>query len=42
VLALFPALLLIRRRSWSPLAHAGAAACAGGFGLVWFVERLMA
>jgi hypothetical protein len=42
VLALFPALLLIRRQSWSPLAHAGAAACAGGLGLVWFVERLMA
>jgi hydrogenase/urease accessory protein HupE len=42
VLALFPALLLIRRQRWSPLAHAGAAACAGGLGLVWFVERLMA
>jgi HupE / UreJ protein len=42
VLALFPALLLIRRYGWSPYAHTAAAACAGGFGLVWFVERLMA
>jgi hypothetical protein len=42
VLALFPALLLIRRRRWSPVAHAGAAACAASLGLVWFFERLMA
>jgi HupE / UreJ protein len=42
VLALFPFLLLIRRYRWSPFAHAGAAACAAGFGLLWFVERLMA
>jgi hypothetical protein len=42
VLAVFPALLLVRRLSWSPYAHAGAAACAGGFGLLWFFERLMA
>jgi hypothetical protein len=42
VLALFPALLLIRRYRWSPVAHAGAAAAAAGFGLLWFVERLMA
>ena len=42
VLALFPALLLIRRHRWSPAAHAGAAAAAAGFGLLWFVERLVA
>ena len=42
VLAVFPVLLLIRRLSWSPFAHAGAAACAGGFGLLWFFERLLA
>jgi hypothetical protein len=42
VLAVFPALLLIRRLRWSPYAHTAAAACAGGFGLLWFVERLMA
>jgi HupE / UreJ protein len=42
VLALFPALLLIRRYRWSPVAHAGAAACAASFGLLWFFERLMA
>jgi HupE / UreJ protein len=42
VLAVFPVLLLVRRLKWSPYAHAGAAACAGGFGLLWFVERLMA
>jgi hypothetical protein len=42
VLALFPALLLIRRHRWSPIAHAGAAACAASFGLLWFVERLVA
>jgi hypothetical protein len=42
VLAVFPVLLLLRRLSWSPFAHAGAAACAGGFGLVWFFERLLA
>jgi hypothetical protein len=42
VVALFPALLLIRRYRWSPLAHAGAAACAASFGLLWFFERLMA
>jgi len=41
VLAVFPVLLLIRRLKWSPYAHACAAACAGGFGLLWFVERLM-
>jgi hydrogenase/urease accessory protein HupE len=41
VLAVFPVLLLVRRLSWSPYAHAGAAACAGGFGLLWFFERLM-
>jgi hypothetical protein len=42
VLAVFPVLLLIRRLQWSPFAHAGAAACAGGLGLLWFFERLMA
>ena len=42
VLAVFPVLLLVRRLSWSPFAHAGAAACAGGFGLLWFFERLLA
>jgi hypothetical protein len=42
VLALFPLLLLIRRYRWSPVAHACAASCAAGFGLLWFVERLMA
>ena len=42
VLALFPLLLLIRRYRWSPVAHMGAAACAAGFGLLWFVERLVA
>ena len=42
VLAVFPVLLLVRRLRWSPYAHAGAAACAGGFGLLWFFERLMA
>jgi hypothetical protein len=42
VLAVFPVLLLIRRLRWSPYAHTAAAACAGGFGLLWFVERLMA
>ncbi len=42
VLAVFPLLLLVRRLRWSPYAHAAAAACAGGFGLLWFVERLMA
>jgi hypothetical protein len=42
VLAVFPVLLLVRRLRWSPFAHAGAAACAGGFGLLWFFERLMA
>jgi hypothetical protein len=42
VLALFPLLVLVRRLPWSPYAHTAAAACAGGFGLVWFVERLVA
>jgi hypothetical protein len=42
VLAVFPVLLLVRRLKWSPYAHTAAAACAGGFGLLWFVERLMA
>ena len=42
VAAVFPALLLIRRLRWSPLAHAGAAAGAALVGLVWFVERLTA
>jgi hypothetical protein len=42
VLAVFPVLLLVRRLEWSPFAHAGAAACAGGIGLLWFFERLMA
>jgi hypothetical protein len=42
VLAVFPVLLLVRRLRWSPYAHTAAAACAGGFGLLWFVERLMA
>jgi HupE / UreJ protein len=41
VLALFPLLMLVRRLRWSPYAHTAAAACAGGFGLVWFVERLV-
>ena len=42
VLALFPALLLIRRFRWSSVAHGAAAVAAAGFGLLWFVERLMA
>jgi hypothetical protein len=42
VLALFPALLLIRRFRWSPLAHGAAATCAVAIGLFWFAERLMA
>jgi hypothetical protein len=42
VAALFPALLLVRRMRWSPLAHAGATTVAAGFGFVWFVERLLA
>ena len=42
VLVLFPALLLVRRYRWSPVAHVGVAAAAAGFGLLWFVERLMA
>ena len=42
VAVLFPALLLVRRLRWSPLAHAGAAAVAAGFGLLWFLERLAA
>jgi hypothetical protein len=42
VLAVFPVLLLVRRLRWSPGIHAAGAACAGGFGLLWFVERLMA
>ncbi|MEV6329202.1 HupE/UreJ family protein [Streptomyces sp. NPDC051909] len=40
VLAAFPLILLARRRSWSALAHVGAAAV-GAVGLVWFVERLL-
>jgi hypothetical protein len=42
VVALFPALLLVRRYRWSPAAHTGAAACAAALGLLWFVERLAA
>jgi len=42
VLALFPLLLLVRRARWSPAAHAGAAVVAAGFGLLWFIERVMA
>jgi HupE/UreJ protein len=42
VLALFPALLLIRRFRWSPLAHGAAAAGAASIGLFWFAERLLA
>jgi hypothetical protein len=42
IVALFPALLLIRRYRWSPVAHTGAAACAALLGLLWFVERLAA
>jgi HupE / UreJ protein len=42
VAVLFPALLLIRRLPWSPAAHAGAAAVAATFGLLWFFERLLA
>jgi hypothetical protein len=42
VLALFPLLLLVRRFRWSPAAHAGVAAAAGGLGLLWFFERLTA
>jgi hypothetical protein len=42
IVALFPALLLVRRYRWSPVAHTGAAACAAGLGLLWFVERLAA
>jgi hypothetical protein len=42
VLALFPALLLIRRFRWSSVAHGATAVAAAGFGLLWFVERLMA
>ncbi len=41
VLAVFPLILLARRRSWSVLAHVGAAAAVGVIGLVWFVERLL-
>ncbi|MFF3608293.1 HupE/UreJ family protein [Streptomyces sp. NPDC002463] len=41
VLAAFPLILLARRRSWSALAHIGAAAAVGVIGLVWFVERLL-
>jgi hypothetical protein len=42
IMALFPALLLLRRVRWSPVAHAGAAAVAATFGLMWFFERLLA
>jgi HupE / UreJ protein len=42
ILALFPALLLLRRARWSPVAHAGAAAVAATFGFMWFFERLLA
>ena len=42
VAAVFPALLLLRRLRWSPAAHAGAAAVAATFGLLWFFERLVA
>jgi hypothetical protein len=41
VLALFPALLLVRRLRWSPAAHAGAGAVAATLGLMWFFERLV-
>ncbi|MGW8766786.1 HupE/UreJ family protein [Streptomyces sp. NPDC055815] len=41
VLAVFPLILLARRRSWSTLAHAGAAAAVGVIGLIWFVQRLL-
>lgn len=34
-------ILPARRRSWSSLAHTGAAAAVGLIGLVWFVERLL-
>jgi hypothetical protein len=34
-----PALLLVRRLEWSPFAHAGAAACAGGLGLLWSATK---
>jgi hypothetical protein len=42
VAAVFPALLLVRRFRWSPVAHLATAACAGAVALVWFVERLVA
>jgi hypothetical protein len=42
IVALFPLLLLVRRVRWSPAAHAGAAAIAATFGLLWFFERLVA
>jgi hypothetical protein len=42
VAVMFPALLLVRRLRWSPFAHAGAAAVAASFGLLWFFERLVA
>jgi HupE / UreJ protein len=42
IVALFPVLLLVRRVRWSPFAHAGAAAVAATFGLMWFFERLLA
>jgi hypothetical protein len=42
VAALFPALVLVRRYRWSPVAHTAAAGCAALVGLLWFVERLMA
>jgi hypothetical protein len=42
VAACFPLLLLVRRVRWSPFAHAGAAAVAASFGLLWFFERLVA
>ena len=42
VLVVFPALLLVRRARWSPVAHAGAAVGAGSLALLWFFERLLA
>ena len=42
VAAAFPLLLALRHLSFSAVAHAGAAAIAATFGLMWFFERLVA
>lgn len=40
VLLAFPLLLMVRRLSWSRLAHGMAQCCISSFGLVWYFERL--